>query len=765
MNPMETLRELWAGIVYMFQRWRGKETDKLARRVATHQGVFGRSRLRVLSDGSAQNESLIRNGQEKKRSNPSSRAASRRLDEVMVEVEREVFLGSERQWLGVEDNHDYILGSVTREKSECFEDAVANELYTRGYTIRGKALPAPPPRARNSPPKTEVSRHSKHRSVSRDVDVEQGHIRGGSQNRSWWRNIYQRVSQSGGDDEQEKHLTPHPKRKSVSRPNDRVQALPLINETPIGGTGYAYEDPPPPSTLSAYRSSRLVDVQREISPNPTPHVSPPSSDVAHRSPSQPKPKTKLGRSDSLLDRVFAYLGSDAHATNTELDHGTESQPSPRSSLWRAGSAKVVSKHVQQMSSVTQANVSEGIDPRPVTPVRGDVGVPSRGVETPTPLPNRSHIRDTANHFGTPPYTPPPQQLPLAARHPPVRHDPPINRQLPHHPPGIPEPNAGHYLSFPYPPLRTEPEPRRHTPERGHVDPRGVYPFQMPSPQSHSPPQQGTVAGLSSSPNLKRPHRASRNEALLRPFSEPVHHPPPNTAPTRFTPPRSQLTIPAPLAQPLPRGSGSLRRDRANTMPVPEHISVDERPYRESRSRRNSQPVPVPRHTAGPHYVPYPPDRPPRNPNRRTSQPLPALQETSPLYASPPSSPPQRSSRRSSAPPMSELPPHRPTRSNAVLRKSPGSPTLPTSPRMNLLAELRSTPATGNSDFSRYPTPGPSPGTGSPPRNNRTRSPPSPRTPPFVNTHMLPSPTTSPGSDVEEWASAVSFFQRSPRTQR
>ena len=130
----------------MFQRWRGKETDKLARRVAAHQGVFGHSRSRVLSGGSAQNESLIRNGQEKKREekrvNPLGRVEHRRLDEVVVEVEREVFLGSERQWLGVEDNRDYILGSVTREKSEGFEDAVAKELYTRGYTLRRRVLPA-----------------------------------------------------------------------------------------------------------------------------------------------------------------------------------------------------------------------------------------------------------------------------------------------------------------------------------------------------------------------------------------------------------------------------------------------------------------------------------------------------------------------------------------------------------------------------------------------------------------------------------------------
>ena len=144
MNPMETLRELWAGIVYMFRRWRGKETDKLARRVAVHHGVFGHSRSRILSDSLAQNEPLVRGSQEKKRRGPSvGRGGFERLDEVLVEVEREVYLGSERQWLGAGGGRDYILGPVTREKSEDFEDAVARELYKRGYTLRGKALSTP----------------------------------------------------------------------------------------------------------------------------------------------------------------------------------------------------------------------------------------------------------------------------------------------------------------------------------------------------------------------------------------------------------------------------------------------------------------------------------------------------------------------------------------------------------------------------------------------------------------------------------------------
>ena len=541
---------------------------------------------------------------------------------------------------------------------------------------------------------------------------------------------------------------------------------------PTPATGYAYEDPPPPSTLNAYRSSRFADNKRKIPRKAPPRASPHISNFARQSPDSAKPKVnppaQLGRSDSLLGRVFAYLGSDAHATNTDLDHGTESQPSRPTSLWRAGSAKVVPKHVPELSSVAQANVSDGVDPHPVTPVRGDAvgtsGIPGQGEETPIPPPRKSHIRDTAEHFITPPYSPHPQQPPPIIDHSPVRYGPPVNSPPLPHPPGIPESSTGQDFSFPLPPLHAGFELQRHIPGRGYVDPRTVYPFPIPDPQLRLPPQKYPVVGPSSPPNLERPHRASRTEALLRPFPEPAHRPLPNVGLTRFTPPRSKLTMPVPLAQPLPRGSGSLKRNRTNTLPVPEQRAPpDEEPRREPRSRRHSQPVLVPRHTTDPHFVPHPPNPPSRNSHRTTSQPLPVLQETSHLYMSPPSSPPQRSSRRLSSPPMSALPPNRPTRSNAVHRKSPGSHSLTraTSPRSSLLAELRGALQVDGNHSSRYPLSGP----GSPQRISWMRSPPSPRTPPFVNTHMLPSPTNSPRSDAEEWASAVSSFPPSVRTIR
>ena len=555
-------------------------------------------------------------------------------------------------------------------------------------------------------------------------------------------------------------MSPHPKRKSVSRSNDQIQALPLIEEIPIGDTGYAYEDPPPPSPLNVYRSSQSTDDDRKIPRKTHPHGSPPSPGFLHRSV-KPKadPPAQLGRSDSLLNRVFTYLESDARATNTDLDRGTESQPSRPSSLWRAGSANVVSKHVPQRSSVTQADISNGVDLQPMTPVRGDVagtgGAPGQHEETLVHPPDRSHIRDIADYPASPPRTPPPQQLPPIASHPLVHCDSPVDSPLPLHPPGIPEPNAGQDLSFPLPPLQAEFETQSRGPERGEdTDPTTTYPSPMPHPRLRSPPQQDSVVGPNLPSSLKRSRRVSRNEVLLRPFPDPIHNPPPSMGPTRFTPPRGKLTIPAPLAQPLPRGSGSLKRNRMNTLPAPEKpISAGEEPYQEPCLRRHSQPIPVPRHMTDPNHAPCPPNRQSRDPNRRTSQPLPVLRETNQLHMSPPSSPLQRSSRRLPSPPMSGLPRNRPTRSNAVYRKSLGSPTRATSSRTSLLAELRSAPPMESDDFSRYPMSGFGSGTGSPPRNNRTRSSLSPRTPPFINTHLLPSPMNSPGnstgSDMEE----------------
>ena len=707
---------------------------------------------------------------EKQGPSPLSAIESGRLDEVLVGVEREVYLDSERQWLGVVNPQDYVLGAVTREKSEGFEDQVARELYRRGYTLRGKVVSVLPTLDTKLTSAAEASKHNKGRSASQEVDVGQGHLRGGSHRRSWWQTIYQRVSQSGGDNEQEAHLSPHPKRKSVSRPKDCTQALlPLIQETPPGG-GNIYDDPPPPSMLDAYHSNQFTDNQQNITRDPHPPASPSPPNFVQQ-PVNPdiNPRVQLGRSDSLLDRVFTYLDSDAHATNTDLDHGTNSQPSRPASLWGAGSPKVIPKHNEQRLNVTEANISDGIYPQPVSPVRGNVigedGAPSRHEELATTPPKGSHIREVANHSAPPPHLPLMQPSTPVPGGFPAPDDPPANLLHNFQPPGIPEPSADYERSFPLHPPHVDLDSQIHAPEQVGY-PRAVRPSTMPHTRPH-PPRQHPIAGPSSPPEMARSRPATRKEALLRPFPEPVHHLPPNVGPARFTPPRSKLKVPTPLAQPPPPGSGSLKKNK-NSLPPPEQRNfAGGGPYRKppNRSRTHSQSVPVHHHAVGPNYVKHPSNPSPRDPHRITSQPLPILQEASHPDMSLPSGPLHRSSRRLSSPPLSALPLDRPSRSNAIHRKSqsPGScsPTQAMSPRVSLLAELRGAQPPGSTDFTRYPHPaiGPGSGIGSP-RNSRLSVPPSPRTPTFVNTHMLPP--SSPRSDVEEWASAVSSFSPSMR---
>lgn len=768
----------------MTQRWRGKETDKQARRMAVHKGVFGHSRSRILSDNPARSESPIRSGREMRREKPGPSPLgvvdSERLDEVLVDVEREVYLDSERQWLGVGHASGHVLGTVTREKSEGFEDQVVKELYRRGYTLRGK-VPAWPSDCKYNthPPTIEASKHNKGRSIPRDVDVGQGHVRGGSHRRSWWQTIYQRVSQSGGEDEQEKHLSPQPNRKSASRPRGSAQTLPLIQETQIGGADYPYEDPPPPSTLDAYHSNRPAENERKSPRNAPLRAFPPAQNLPHQSPEpiQPiaNPQVQFCRSDSLLDRMFTYLGSDAHATDTDLEHSAESQPSPPTSLWRAGSANVIPKHNKERSNLTPANISDGVYPHPITPVRGDIvgveGLLIQDEELSAPPPRGSHTREIAGYSLSPSHSPLWQSSSLVTEDFSARSGPPVDPLLSPQPPGIPEPSAYYNQSFPPPSLRMNLASQRHVTEQ--VEPvslRTTYPFQISDPRSRLLQQYpNTVA--SSPPDATRPCPAVCGGPLLRPLPGPIHYPSPHIGQTGFTPPRGKLAVPTPLAQPLPRGSGSLKKNKTLSLsPIKQHNFTGGGLCREppNRSRRHSQPIPALHYSTDPNYMPHPPNRSSRNPHRRTSQPLHALREASHPNTSPPSSPPHRPSRRLSSPPLSALPLGRPSRSNAIYRKpqSPGSRSLArvTGPRTSLLEELRGVPPLNSTNFTRHPVPGTGSAIGSSPRNSRTSIPLSPRTPTFVNTHMLPPPPSSPRSDVEEWASAVSSFSPSVRTK-
>lgn len=83
MNFAETFRELWAGMIYMGRRFRGRETDVQARRDAALEGVFGRSRYEIMKKRAAYDEK------------------TKDSVAVSVDVNEVVHVGEERQWLGV----------------------------------------------------------------------------------------------------------------------------------------------------------------------------------------------------------------------------------------------------------------------------------------------------------------------------------------------------------------------------------------------------------------------------------------------------------------------------------------------------------------------------------------------------------------------------------------------------------------------------------------------------------------------------------------
>lgn len=133
MNFKETLRELWAGTIYLARRITGRETDTQARREAALEDVFGRTRFDI--KGASQEKKF------KGKAEPVDTPGSTRSLAVTVNVEETVHVGSERQWLGIGDDYGYGLGYHTRkEKSEGLEAQFENEMAARGYPRRRKSL-------------------------------------------------------------------------------------------------------------------------------------------------------------------------------------------------------------------------------------------------------------------------------------------------------------------------------------------------------------------------------------------------------------------------------------------------------------------------------------------------------------------------------------------------------------------------------------------------------------------------------------------------
>ena len=182
MDFRETFREIWIGCVYLYDKIRGKEPklDVGAKRSAHYEVAFGRSRFpQSLSPQGVQNTEKM----ERKFGNAT-------LPSVEIEVDRavEVEVEGQRQWLGLGKDDRYGL-HPGREKSEGLEEQIDHELERLGYPkctpfcfIWAMLLTGLTVNQGESQPAVEVKR---------------------SKTNSWWRNLYNRISQSGQDDEGE----------------------------------------------------------------------------------------------------------------------------------------------------------------------------------------------------------------------------------------------------------------------------------------------------------------------------------------------------------------------------------------------------------------------------------------------------------------------------------------------------------------------------------------------------------------------------------
>lgn len=171
----ETLREVWNGCVYIMRRFRGQETDRGARRLAAKEEVFGG---RDWGKGQSRrlDEELVLTT-EKHELGPELQGLK-----IAVDVKQEVHVDDEMQWLGSGDGYVNGLILSRRECSAGLEEQIQLELERRGLPrimrekSRGKAS------SRGLPEDSGLLLPEESREI--------GH----GKQRSWWRNVYDRIS-------------------------------------------------------------------------------------------------------------------------------------------------------------------------------------------------------------------------------------------------------------------------------------------------------------------------------------------------------------------------------------------------------------------------------------------------------------------------------------------------------------------------------------------------------------------------------------------
>ncbi|KZT69698.1 DUF300-domain-containing protein [Daedalea quercina L-15889] len=330
LNFKETLVELWRGGVYMAHRARGRETDRVARRGAAYESVFGKSRWSVEGGGKAREGT--RGGKE----------AKGRVLGVGMNVE-EAYVEGERQWLGLDDEHAYGYGyhsQRAREKSDGLEEQIEKELTTRGY--RKRDVKERPSLGAYAPVGQDDARTPPAR----------------SRTRAWWRDVYARISRTSADEDPSPDSALDPQSQSFKRVHGYHVPQMSLDDPPPRSAIRAYRDsqrerrPPPPSVLHD-----LVALDPTPgSPPPLspiqipPRASPPRRTDAHRLPPAPATSRDSGASsqgdssqsrrtsgprsprdsDSFLGRAFVNLPEPTTSVEQSSTTTTISPPSSQS---------------------------------------------------------------------------------------------------------------------------------------------------------------------------------------------------------------------------------------------------------------------------------------------------------------------------------------------------------------------------------------------------------------------------------------------------
>ncbi|KAI0090503.1 organic solute transporter Ostalpha-domain-containing protein [Irpex rosettiformis] len=307
-NFMETYRELRSGIIYMWHRMRGRETDVMARRQAVLESVFGKSRFEIQGGLPTVTPS------DKRGKNVVEKDALT----IEVAVEQTVHVGEERPWLGASDNYGYSHTQIPGEKILGLGKKADNGLNNHSYRHQSSSGKHSNTgyNLLNVPVESEGSKHA---GITHQPE------------RAWWRSVYNRLSQT----EPAPELNPIVDRP-VGPPSKRAQHLSTVDLS-----SEKYDDPPPPSSIRKYQESRTKPTPQAIS-SPTSQLPPttrtprPRLIISRLTSAVPiQSATSLpsvsSRPNSFLAGVFSPI-SDASNSTEALSGGATSSQSHRTQV-------------------------------------------------------------------------------------------------------------------------------------------------------------------------------------------------------------------------------------------------------------------------------------------------------------------------------------------------------------------------------------------------------------------------------------------------